>query len=163
MIVERLESERLQMRRADEVTQDAPMSGEEREAALRYLRSPKLCERIVEDFRKCGLVGERSTVLVSYLAAVSRKLEEPLCLLIVARSGAGKSALQDALCGFVPSDEVVRVTRVTGQALFYKDPHSLERKVLAIAEEEGGQQAVYSLRKLASHQHLSIAATRTDP
>ncbi|MGH8773108.1 MAG: hypothetical protein ACREV2_18325, partial [Burkholderiales bacterium] len=102
-------------------------------------------------------------VLTSYLAAVSRKLEEPLCLLIVARSGAGKSALQDALCSFVPADEVVRVTRVTGQALFYKDPHSLERKVLAIAEEEGAQQAVYSLRTLASDQHLSIAATRTDP
>ncbi len=42
-------------------------------------------------------------MLVAYLAAVSRKLEEPLCLLIVARSGAGKSALQDALCALVPA------------------------------------------------------------
>jgi DNA primase len=162
-LIEHLEAARLSMRRADTSTDEAPMTAEEREAALGYLRSPNLCERIVEDFRKCGLVGERATVLVSYLAAVSRKLEEPLCLLIVARSGAGKSALQDALCALVPADEVVRVTRVTGQALFYKDPHSLQRKVLAIAEEEGAQQAVYSLRTLASDQHLSIAATRTDP
>lgn len=162
-LIEHLEAARLSMRRADTSTDEAPMTAEEREAALEYLRSPKLCERIVEDFRKCGLVGERATVLVSYLAAVSRKLEEPLCLLIVARSGAGKSALQDALCALVPADEVVRVTRLTGQALFYKDPYSLQRKVLAIAEEEGAQQAVYSLRTLASDQHLSIAATRTDP
>jgi DNA primase len=162
-LIEHLEAARLSMRRADTSTDDAPMTGEQREAALEYLRSPNLCERIVEDFRKCGLVGERATVLVAYLAAVSRKLEEPLCLLIVARSGAGKSALQDALCALVPADEVVRVTRVTGQALFYKDPYSLQRKVLAIAEEEGAQQAVYSLRTLASDQHLSIAATRTDP
>ncbi|MGH8500843.1 MAG: hypothetical protein ACRERV_18815, partial [Methylococcales bacterium] len=81
----------------------------------------------------------------------------------VARSGAGKSALQDALCAFVPPEELVRVTRLTGQALFYKDPYSLQRKMLVIAEDEGAMQAVYSLRTLASDQRLSIAATRTDP
>jgi hypothetical protein len=47
--------------------------------------------------------------------------------------------------------------------LFYKDPYSLQRKVLLIAEDEGAAQAVYSLRTLASDQLLSIAATRTDP
>jgi hypothetical protein len=47
--------------------------------------------------------------------------------------------------------------------LFYKDPYSLQRKVLLIAEDEGAAQAVYSLRTLASDQRLSIAATRTDP
>lgn len=39
----------------------------------------------------------------------------------------------------------------------------LKNKVLAIAEEEGAAQAVYSLRTLASDQWLSIAATHTDP
>ena len=47
--------------------------------------------------------------------------------------------------------------------MFYKDPYSLQRKVLLIAEDEGAAQAVYSLRTLASDQRLSIAATRTDP
>ncbi|MGH7261568.1 MAG: hypothetical protein ACREI9_12960 [Nitrospiraceae bacterium] len=139
------------------------MTPAERDVALQYLKNPRLTECIVEDFRKCGLVGERATVLTAYLAAISRKLSEPLAVLIVARSGAGKSALQDALCAFVPPEEAVRVTRLTGQALFYKDPYSLQQKVLAIAEDEGALQAVYSLRNLASEQHLSIAATRTDP
>jgi hypothetical protein len=84
-----------------------------------------------------------------------RKLSEPLAVLIVARSGAGKSVLQDALCAFVPPEEAVRVTRLTGQALFYKDPYSLQRKVLLIAEDEGAAQAVYSLRTLASDRCLS--------
>ena len=43
-MVERLEAERLQMRRAGEVEQEAPMTGQERQAALDYLKSPKLCE-----------------------------------------------------------------------------------------------------------------------
>jgi len=164
-LIEKLESARLAMRKNGDDTNhnEAPMTPTERDAALRYLKDPKLPEQIVEDFRKCGLVGERATVLTAYLAAVSRKLSEPLAVLIVARSGAGKSALQDALCAFVPPEEAVRVTRLTGQALFYKDPYSLQRKVLLIAEDEGAAQAVYSLRTLASDQRLSIAATRTDP
>jgi len=162
-LIESLETARLEMRNKDESESNAAMTAQEKQEAMAFLKDERLCERIVEDFRKCGLVGERATVLTSYLGAVSRKLSEPLALLIVARSGAGKSALQDALCAFVPPEELVRVTRLTGQALFYKDPYSLQRKLLVIAEDEGAQAAVYSLRTLASDQRLSIAATRTDP
>jgi DNA primase len=164
-LIEKLEAERLQMRKTstNETETSAAMTDAEKQSALAFLKDEKLTERIVEDFRRCGLVGERSTVLTAYLGAVSRKLSEPLALLIVARSGAGKSALQDAICNFVPPEELVRVTRLTGQALFYKDPYSLQRKMLVIAEDEGAQAAVYSLRTLASDQRLSIAATRTDP
>jgi DNA primase len=160
-LIEPLEAERLKLKQTPE--EPTAMTAAERAAALSFLRAPNLCERIVSDFARCGLEGERSTVLTAYLAAISRKLPDPLGVLIVARSGAGKSALQDALCGFVPPEDLVRVTRLTGQALFYKDPDSLKHKLLAIAEEEGAAQAVYSLRTLASDQHLSIAATRTDP
>lgn len=165
LLIESLEAERLEMRKTSpaEVETASPMTETEKQAAMAFLADKNLCERIVEDFRRCGLVGERSTVLTAYLGAVSRKLQEPLALLIVARSGAGKSALQDALCAFVPPEELVRVTRLTGQALFYKDPYSLQRKMLVIAEDEGAKEAVYSLRTLASDQRLSIAATRTDP
>ncbi len=165
VLIENLEAERLEMRKSErsEIDTGAAMTDAEKQSALSFLKDQNLCGRIVEDFRRCGLVGERSTVLTAYLGAVSRKLQEPLALLIVARSGAGKSALQDAICNFVPPEELVRVTRLTGQALFYKDPYSLQRKMLVIAEDEGAMQAVYSLRTLASDQRLSIAATRTDP
>jgi DNA primase len=167
-LVDRLEEERLRMRREDrhpekEKEAAATMTDQGRREALEFLRSPDLIDRIAADFEAAGLVGERSGALVAYLAAVSRKLTKPLSVLIVARTGAGKSSLQDALCSLLPAEEVVRVTRLTGQALFYKDPDSLKGKVLAIAEEEGAAQAVYSLRTLASDQWLSIAATRTDP
>lgn len=163
ILVDLLEGARLEMKRTPAKDEAAPMNESEKEAALAFLRSPNLCERIVEDFKRCGFEGERETVLTAYLAAISRKLPEPLGVLVIARSGAGKSALQDAVCGLVPPEDLVRVTRLTGQALFYKDPDSLKQKLLSIAEEEGAQAAVYSLRTLASDQHLSIAATRTDP
>jgi hypothetical protein len=66
---------------------EAPMTLAEREIALDYLKDPKLTERIVADFRKCGLVSERATVLTAYLAAVSRKLSEPLAVLMYRMPG----------------------------------------------------------------------------
>jgi DNA primase catalytic core len=162
-LIEALEAARLEMKKTAVKDEERPMIASEREAALEFLRDRRLAERIVEDFRRCGFEGEPTTVLAAYLAALSRKLPEPFSVLVIARSGAGKSALQDAVCGLVPPEDLVRVTRLTGQALFYKDPDSLKQKLLSIAEEEGAQAAVYSLRTLASDQRLSIAATRTDP
>jgi DNA primase len=168
-MAEQLEKLRLQMRAKNKESANTPaaMTPAEQKAAYDYLRSDDLMKRIVADFRAGGLIGEPASVSVAYLATISRKLmnkkARPLSVLIIARSGAGKSSLQDAICAFVPPEDLVRVTRLTGQALFYKDPYSLQRKVLAIAEVEGAQAAFYSLRTLISDQHLSIAATRTDP
>jgi hypothetical protein len=50
----------------------AAMSEEEQSAALELLRSPRLIERIVEDFERCGVVGEETNKLVGYLGVVSR-------------------------------------------------------------------------------------------
>src|SRR5207249_3399840 len=54
----------------------------ERAAALELLTDPHLLDRIVADVARCGLVGETTNTLVGYLAAVSRKLDEPLAVLM---------------------------------------------------------------------------------
>jgi hypothetical protein len=135
----------------------------EREEALLVLRTPNLLDEVLADFERVGFVGEENALLACYLATISRFLEEPLGIFIVSRSGAGKSSLQDAVCDFVPEEFLAKYTRITGQALFYKDPDSLVHKVLAVDEERGATDASYSLRILQSAQMLSIAATRTDP
>jgi hypothetical protein len=71
------------------------MSEAEREQALELLRDPKLLDRILADFDTCGLVGERTNKLIGYLAAVSRKLDRPLGVLVQSSSAAGKSSLMD--------------------------------------------------------------------
>jgi DNA primase len=163
-LINELEILRVQMRSKGETpAEQLPMTEQERDAALEFLRDPKLLDQIVTDVLKSGLVADRVVILTSYLASISRKLNDPLALLIISRSGAGKSALQDAVRFFAPPADVVHVTRLTGQALFYKDSHSLQHKMFSIAEEEGAQSAAYSLRTLASDQRLTNAATRTDP
>ena len=135
----------------------------ERAAALALLRASDLLERIVADFAACGIVGERTTKLVGYLAAVSRKLERPLAVVVQSSSAAGKSALMDAVLAFMPEEERVKYSALTGQALFYLGETNLQHKILAIVEEEGASRASYALKLLQSEGELTIASTGKDP
>ena len=109
------------------------------------------------------MVGEETNKLVGYLAAVSRKLERPLAVMVQSSSAAGKSALMNACLAFVPEEERVAYSAMTGQSLFYMAETDLTHKVLAIAEEEGAERASYALKQLQSEGALSIASTGKDP
>ncbi|RLA40789.1 MAG: DNA primase, partial [Gammaproteobacteria bacterium] len=140
-----------------------PISEAERKEALGLLSDPKLLSRIVGDFDACGVVGEHTNKLTGYLAAVSRKLERPLAVIIQSSSAAGKSALMDAILTFVPPEERVKYSAMTGQSLFYMGESDLKHKILAIAEEEGAERASYALKLLQSEGELTIASTGKDP
>jgi len=139
------------------------MSEAEREEAMALLRDPRLCERIAEDLGRAGLVGEYDNKLVAYLAATSRKLEEPLAVVIQSSSAAGKSSLMDAVLSLMPEEERVQYSAMTGQSLFYMSGQDLKHKVLAIVEEEGAERASYALKLLQSEGELTIASTGKDP
>jgi DNA primase len=83
------------------------MTETERDQALDLLRDPKLLDRILADFDTCGLVGERTNKLIGYFAAVSRKLDRPLAVVVQSSSAAGKSSLMDAVLSF-PSRQLGR-------------------------------------------------------
>jgi DNA primase len=134
----------------------------DRARALQLLKSPDLTERIVTDFSRCGIVGESGNGLVGYLASISRKLERPLALLIQSTSAAGKSSLLDALLRFVPEEDRIVYSAMTGQSLFYMGEMDLKHKLLAIAEEHGAARASYALKLLQSEGELTIASTSKD-
>ena len=138
------------------------MSDAERDAALDLLRAPDLMARVLADFEACGVVGEATNKLVGYLAATSRKLDRPLAVVIQSSSAAGKSALMDAVLAFMPEEETVRYSAMTGQSLFYMSENNLKHRILAIAEEQGAARASYALKLLQSEGELTIASTGTD-
>ena len=158
--------EQLQDRTIAEVLKPEPqpqMTDADREAALALLKAPDLIERILADFATCGLVGEQTNKLVGYLAAISRKLAKPLGVVIQSSSAAGKSTLMDAVLAFVPEEEKVKYSAMTGQSLFYMGETNLKHKALAIVEEEGASRASYALKLLQSEGELTIASTGKDP
>jgi DNA primase catalytic core len=139
------------------------LTDKDKAAALELLKQPNLIERILADFDACGVVGEETNKLVGYLAATSRKLDKPLAVVIQSSSAAGKSSLMDAVLRFVPPEEQVGYSAMTGQSLFYMGGMNLQHKILSIAEEEGVAQASYALKLLQSEGQLTIASTGKDP
>jgi len=138
------------------------LSDVQKKEAAEFLQSPTLLEDILVDFDTLGFVGERTNKLLGYLVATSRKLLEPLSLLIQSRSGAGKSALQDAILSLMPEEDYFKYSRITDQALFYKGKDSMVHKLLAIEEAAGMGGAAYSIRAMQSAKKLRIAATGKD-
>ncbi|WP_459208610.1 CHC2 zinc finger domain-containing protein [Erwinia tracheiphila] len=138
------------------------MSDAQRDEALALLRAPDLAGRIASDMVACGVVGESTNLLAAYLAAVSRRLEKPLAVLIQSSSAAGKSSLMDAVLNLIPEEERMLYSAMTGQSLFYLGETNLQHKILAIAEEEGVRQAAYALKLLQSDGELTIASTGKD-
>lgn len=132
------------------------------EQALSLLKSPDLMQRILDDFHRCGVVGEETNKLIGYLACVSRKLDKPLAVIIQSTSAAGKSSLMDAILNLMPEEERVQYSAMTGQSLFYMGETNLKNKILAIAEEEGAENASYALKLLQSEGVLTIASTGKD-
>jgi DNA primase len=139
------------------------MSEKEKKEAMELLKAPDLLERILRDFEKCGVVGEQTNKLVGYLASVSRKLDNPLAILIQSSSAAGKTWLMEAVLSFIPEEERIKYSAMTGQSLFYMEETNIKHKILAIVEEEGAERTRYALKLLQSEGELSIASTGKDP
>ena len=139
------EERRLREQQAGERTM-AELTAADRAEALELLRDPGLLDRILRDFERVGLVG--------YLGAVSRKLPEPLYVIIQSSSAAGKTTVRDAVLWFMPPEERVQYSALTGQSLFYMSEQDLRHKILAVVEEAGAERASYALKLLQSEGTL---------
>jgi len=163
-----LACEQWQEQRAASLVQPAKdaapvLSAEEEAQALGLLRSPDLLSQLDAAMELCGLVGERGNGRAAYLAAVSRKLDKPLAVIVQSTSAAGKSTLMDAVLNFFPEEERIKYSAMTGQSLYYLGGTNLKHKILAIVEEEGAEKASYALKLLQSEGELTIASTGKDP
>jgi len=161
--LESLQEERLSDTLKPKEDAEASMDQVARKAALDLLQDPNLLTRILQDFAACGMVGEETGKLVGYLAATSRKLDDPLGIIIQSSSAAGKSSLMEAVLAFMPKEERVKYSAMTGQALFYMGETDLKHKILALVEGEGAERASYALKLLQSEKELCIASTGKDP
>ena len=116
LAMEQLQEERI-LEAMQPKSETVEMAAKEKEEALELLKSPNVLERILEDFTACGIVGEATNKLTGYLACVSRKLDRPLAVIIQSTSAAGKSTLMESILAFIPEEERVKYSAMTGQSL----------------------------------------------
>ena len=139
------------------------MSEAERAETLAFLKQKDLLDRVARDIDALGYVGEETNKRLLYLVAVSRKLEDPLSAIVLSQSGAGKSGLTEVIEKLCPPEDVVLLTRLTPQSLYYTEPGFLDRKLVIVEERHGSLEADYSIRVLQSRKKLIAAAPVKDP
>jgi hypothetical protein len=144
-------------------SQPAAMTDAERGEALALLRRPDLLDQVARDIDALGYVGEETNKRLLYLVAVSRKLSDPLSAVILSQSGAGKSGLTEVIEKLCPPEDVVLLTRLTPQSLYYIEPGFLDKKLVIVEERYGSIEADYSIRVLQSRKKLIAAAPVKDP
>ncbi len=143
---------------------EAPtMTEAERAEALALLKRPDLLDQVARDVDALGYVGEETNKRLLYLVAVSRKLDDPLSAIVLSQSGAGKSGITEVIEKLTPPEDVVLLTRLTPQSLYYTEPGFLDRKLVIVEERHGSQEADYSIRVLQSRKKLIAAAPIKDP
>ncbi len=145
-----------------EKTKSYQMSQDEEEEALKFLKEPNILNNVINHLDIMGYVGEELNKKIGYLITISRKLDNPLSGVIISRSGAGKSKLMEYLANLVPPEDTVTYTRITPQALYYKEDKSLKHKLMIAGEEEGLNGSNYPLRELISSKRLRLAAPIKD-
>ncbi len=148
---------------ADVAAAPEPMSDAERREALAFLKRPDLLDEISRDIDALGYVGEDTNKRLVYLVAVSRKLDDPLSAIVMSQSGAGKSGLTEVIEKLTPAEDMVLLTRLTPQSLYYVEPGFLDRKLIIVEERSGSVEADYSIRVLQSRKKLIAAAPIKDP
>ena len=121
MILEYLETERDTALRTSSKRETVEMTAADRELGMDLLRDPHLFDRVVSDLTTLGYVGEELNKQLLYLCASSRKLDDPISVLILSQSASGKSFLVDSVKRLMPPEEVVAVTSLSDQALNYID------------------------------------------
>ena len=138
-------------------------SAQDKAEALKLGRAADLVGEIQRDLGKLGIIGEETNRLLLYLALTSRRMLDPLAVQVLAGSGAGKSHLQDAVLSLCPEEDLIKLTSLSNQALFYKGEDSLRHKCLAVEEVAGAAGARYALRNLISAKKLTIETTVKNP
>jgi DNA primase len=139
------------------------ISDGERAEALALLMRPDLLDHVARDIDALGYVGEETNKRLLYLVAVSRKLPDPLSAIVLSQSGAGKSGITEVIEKLTPPEDVVLLTRLTPQSLYYVEPGFLDQKLVIVEERYGSMEADYSIRVLQSRKKLIAAAPVKDP
>jgi hypothetical protein len=132
-----------------------PMTPEQERIGMAFLRSPELLDAVANDLDVLGYAGEEANKQVAYLVATSRLQDDPLNMLLVSGSGAGKSALIDSVKKLIPPSEVVSLTSLSDQALNYLEPAGLLHKLVTLGESVHGETVNHQLREIVSSKELS--------
>jgi len=139
-----------------------PMSNQETDDALTYLKHPDLMKNTMRDIGKTGIVGEPHNRFLMFLVFMSRITTDPLHIISFGASGTGKTYLQENVAKLIPDNEKLEITTLSGNALYYFKHDDLKHKLLLIEDYDGVQDGLYPLRELSTKQKITKTVSLKD-
>lgn len=138
------------------------LSNQEQEEALNYLKQKNLIFQTQIDLEKTGIIGEEKNALLLYIAMTSRKCNDPLSVVCLAKSGTGKSYLMEKVAACFPWNELLENTQFTQNSFYYYKREEIRGKILLIEDLDGAQDVLYPIRELQSKKRISKTVTTKD-
>lgn len=130
------------------------LTGEEQQAAVKYLSDKNLITRLKDDFHKIGILGEDENALILFLAMASHRFENPFSALCLAKSAIGKSYLLNKLAECMPKGSYSFHTQISENALYYFDSSELNGKVLFVEDMDWTTEMLTPLATLQTQGKL---------
>lgn len=131
------------------------LSEAEKQSAMELLQSGDLLKNTNVLISSSGVVSEEINRMIMYLVFTSRKMEYPLHIITLGSSGIGKTYLQEKIGELIPEEELIEITTLSENALYYFGQKELKGKVVSIEDLDGAESSLYPLRELMSKRHIT--------
>jgi len=163
-LIDALEAHRLALIDKENIVEitTKELTKQEEKSAIRFLKSKNLLDKTNELIGKSGVIGEELNRLIMYLIFTSRKAINPLHVISLGSSGSGKTHLQSKVAELIPEEEVLEITALSEQALYYFSRTELKNKLLLIEDLDGAESVLYPLRELQSKRRITKTIAHKD-
>jgi len=122
-----------------------------------------LIEKLNQLIGKSGITGEENNRIFLFIIAVSHRMPSTLHALIQGGSGSGKTHLLSKIAELVPSERVVKFTRVTENSFYNYDEYFFKGKLICLEDIDGlKEEALFAWRELISNNQLSSSTSIKD-
>mgnify|MGYP001800299893 CR=1 FL=1 len=138
------------------------LTPEEIKTTKLYATAPNLMQRIGDDLQATGIIGEWENALIEYIVMGSRKCNDPLSVITLARSGMGKSYLQEKVAATMPQEDIIESTQITESSFYRFGRHELSGKIFLIEDLDGAEDVLYPIREMQTKKRISKTVTLKD-
>ncbi len=130
---------------------------------INFLKKPKLVKRINKLIEKGGVVREEQNRIFLFVTASSYFTENTLHAIVQGSTSSGKTHLIKEVVSFMPSEDVIKLTRVTDSSFYNYGEYQLKNKLLVIEDYDGlKEEAEYAFRELQSNGEIISSTSVKD-
>ncbi|QMU66639.1 MAG: hypothetical protein GKR88_21215 [Flavobacteriaceae bacterium] len=138
------------------------LTASEEKEAIAFLERENLLERTNKYIGTSGVIGEETNRLLMYLLFTSRKTNNPLHCISLGSSGVGKTHLQSKVGELIPQEDILEVTTLSANALYYFAKTELSHRIILIEDLDGVQKVLYTIREFASKKWIKKRVVHKD-